>query len=123
MQLNIIIRLIVSRRTIFSKLRNDTITALLQLSNIFWETVGLLFLVFAILLSHKILQEHLPNSIIIQFSVEILHYLLILRVAITYLKNIYLQTHKYLASAQKKAHQNKACRSNHNLLKQFPGCS
>jgi len=95
MQLNIIIRLIVSRRTIFSKLRNDTITALLQLSNIFWETIGLLFLVFAILLSHKILQEHLPNSIIIQFSVEILHYLLILRVAITYLKNIYLQIKEF----------------------------
>jgi len=32
---------------------------------------------------------------IIQFSVEILHYLLILRVAITYLKNIYLQIKEF----------------------------
>ena len=101
-----------SQRTILRELKKDALIALLQLSNIFWESIVPLFLLSVILLSHKILQKHLTNSIIIHSAVDLFHLLLILRVLITYLKKIYKQfkdfnnvAHKRKRGILKKEHR------------------
>jgi len=91
----------VSLRTLYSKLGKRAASALLQMNDIFWESLVSLFSVYAILLSHSILQDQLRNYILLQFLVMFFHLLLIIRVMITYLKNIYNQIKEFMNNKKK----------------------
>jgi len=84
---------------VFVECKNSTLS-LINLSQLIgYSSIALPL--YAILLSHSILQDQLRNYILLQFLVMFFHLLLIIRVMITYLKNIYNQIKEFMNNKKK----------------------